>query len=196
MTVGQLSRRIFDEHKRVLLPVIGVLVANVAALLLAVVPLRTAVTAAETDATQATLELGAARRQQRDAEQARSSKETADQDLRRFYSEILPRDLPTAQKTINLWVTEAARGAGLEFQGSQFDWAEVRDSQLSRAYSRITLEGSYAAIRRFLHSVETAQEFVVVESVELVQQNDQISQSGALEVSLIVSTYFLTKPTS
>jgi Tfp pilus assembly protein PilO len=194
MTVAQLSRRIFDERKGVVLPLLVFLVANVAVLVLAVLPLRTAVAVAESEATQATLQLGEARRQERDAQQARASKESADKELRRFYTEVLPRDLPTAQKTMNLWVTEAARDAGLEFEGSQFDWGEIRDSALSRAFSRITLQGSYASIRRFLREVETAEEFVVVESVELVQQSDQVSPNSSLEMSLIVSTYFLTKP--
>jgi Tfp pilus assembly protein PilO len=196
MTLAQFSRRIFDERKAVLLPLVVVVLANVAVLVLGVLPLRTAVAAAETDATQATVQLGEARRQQREAEKARASKEGADGDLQRFYTQVLPRDLPTAQKTMNLWVNEAARNAGLDFKGSQFDWGEIRDSVLSRAYSRITLRGSYPNIRRFLHAVETAEEFVVVESVELVQQADQGVTSGGLEVSLVVATYFLTRPAS
>ena len=193
MTLAQFSRRIFDERKRVLLPLVIVVVASIGVLVLGVFPLRAAVTAAESGATQATLQLGEARREHREAERALASLETADNDLRRFYTAVLPRDLPTAQKTMNLWVTEAARDAGLEFEGSQFDWGEVRESTLSRALSRITLQGSYASIRRFLHAMEMAEEFVVVESVELMQQADE---GGALEVSLIVSTYFLTKPIS
>lgn len=196
MTLVQFSRRIFEERKGVLLPLVGVVVANLIALVVVVVPLRTSVALAQSEATQATLDLGAARREEREVEQARTSKETADRDLRTFYTTVLPRDLPTAQKTMNLWVTEAARDAGLEFQGSQFDWSEIRDSRLSRAFARITLEGSYASLRRFLHAMESAEEFVVVESVELVQQADQTAPSGALEVSLVVATYFLTKPAS
>jgi Tfp pilus assembly protein PilO len=196
MTLGQFSRRIFDERKTVLLPLVVVLLANIAALVLGVLPLRTAVAAAQGEATRSTFQLGEARRQQREVEKARGSREGADKDLKRFYAETLPRDLPTAQKTMNLWVTEAARDAGLEFQGSQFDWGEIRDSALSRAYSRITLQGSYSSIRRFLHAVETAEEFVVVESVALVQQADQAGAGGSLEVSLIVSTYFLSRPAS
>jgi hypothetical protein len=196
MTLTRLARRVFEERKRTLLPLLLALVANIAALVLAVLPLRTAVAAAGADATSATLELGEARRLHREAQQARTSKETADVDLRRFYTEVLPTDLPSAQKTMNLWVAEAARGAGLEFRGSHFDWGEVRDSQLTRAFSRITLQGSYPSIRRFLHAVETAEEFVVVERVELVQQSDQVAASGELEVSLVVATYFLSKPAS
>jgi Tfp pilus assembly protein PilO len=196
MTMVTLSRRIFEERRRTLLPLIVALAANVAALVLAVLPLRTAVAAAEAAAVEATLQLGEARRVQREAQQARTSKETADEELRRFYTAVLPRNLPTAQKTMNLWVAEAARESGLDFQGSQFDWDEVRNSPLTRAFSRITLQGSYPSIRRFLHAVETAEEFVVVESVELVQQNDMVASSGPLEVSLVVATYFLTTPPS
>jgi Tfp pilus assembly protein PilO len=196
MSFVTVSRRVFEERKRTLLPLLVALVANLAALVLAVIPLRTAVSAAETEAIRATLELGEARRLHREAQQARTSKETADQELRRFYTDVLPRDLPTAQKTMNLWVAEAAREAGLDFRGSHFDWGEVRESQLTRAFSRITLQGSYPSIRRFLHAVETAEEFVVVERVELVQQADQVSSSGDLEVSLVVATYFVTTPAS
>ena len=196
MTFVDLSRRVFEERKRTLLPLLVALVANLAALVLAVIPLRSAVSAAEAEATEATLQLGEARRLQREAQQAGTSKESADQELRRFYADVLPRDLPTAQKTINLWVAEAAREAGLEFRGSHFDWSEVRDSQLTRAFSQITLQGSYPNIRRFLHAVETAEEFVVVERVELVQQSDQVQPGGQLEVSLVVATYYRTRPAS
>jgi Tfp pilus assembly protein PilO len=194
MTLQNLLRRIFEERRRVLLPLLIVLVVNVAALLLAVLPLRTAVAAAQSGAADAMLQLGEARRLERQVGQARTSKEHADEELRRFYTEVLPRDLPTATKTMNLWVTEAARDAGLEFSGSQFDWTEIRDSRLSRAFSRITLEGNYPNMRRFLHALETADEFIVVERVELAQQNDQPSANGPLEVSLVVATYFLTSP--
>ena len=196
MTIVTLSRRLLDERRKTLLPLLVGLAANIAALVLAVLPLRTAVSAADAAATDATLQLGEARRLQREAQQARVSKETADAELRRFYTSVLPRDLPTAQKTMNLWVAEAAREAGLDFQGSHFDWADVRDSPLTRAFSRITLQGSYPSIRRFLHAVETAEEFVVVERVELVQQADQVAATGQLEVSLVVATYFVRAPAS
>jgi Tfp pilus assembly protein PilO len=194
MNAPGLVRRVFEERRRVLLPLVVVLVANVAILVLAVLPLRSAVSSAEAEAARTMQELGDARRLQTQVTRARASKQDADEELRLFYGSVLPRDLPTAQKTINLWVNEAARAAGLEFRGSQFDWDEVRDSPLTRAFSRVTLQGTYPDIRQFLHAVEAAEEFVVVERVELVQQADEISASGALEVSLVVATYFLTKP--
>jgi hypothetical protein len=194
MSVPPLWRRIFDERRGVLLPLIVALVANVAALVVAVLPLRAAVSTAEAESIEAMQQLGEARRLERQVTQARTSRETANVELRRFYADVLPRDFATVQKTMNLWVAEAAQATGLVFGGSRFDWDEIRDSKLSRASSRITLRGSYPNIRRFLHAVETAEEFVVVEQVELAQQDDQPTAGGPLEVSLDVATYFLTKP--
>jgi Tfp pilus assembly protein PilO len=189
-----LWRRIFEERKRVLLPLVIVLVTNGAALVLAVLPLKTAVASSESASINAMKDLGEARRLDRQVSQARVSKDHADQELRRFYTEVLPHDFPTAQKTITLWLTDAASEAGLQFKTSHLDWSEVHDSRLSRAFLRVTLEGSYPNIRRFLYAVETAQEFIVVEKVELAQQNDQPTAGGALEVSLVVATYYTTKP--
>jgi Tfp pilus assembly protein PilO len=53
--------------------------------------------------------------------------------------------------------------------------------------------GRYANIRRFLYAVETASEFVVVEKVGLAQSTaTEQGSNGALEVSLVVATYFVT----
>jgi Tfp pilus assembly protein PilO len=194
MTALAFGRRIFDERKRVLLPLVVVLVANILALALVIVPLKAAVALAESRAVEVMRELGEARRLERDVAQARTSTEQADKELTRFYAEVLPRDFPAAQKTLALWLTEAARDAGLEFHGSHLDWSEVKDSRLSRFFSQVTLEGRYPSIRRFLYSVETAKEFIVVEKVELAQTSDQPAADGLLEVALVVSTYFVTKP--
>jgi Tfp pilus assembly protein PilO len=71
----------------------------------------------------------------------------------------------------------------------------VRESPLSRAYSDVTLRGRYADIRRFLHAVESAGEFLVVERVELAQSSTSTpANAGVLEVSLLVSTFFRTEP--
>lgn len=194
MNTTHIWRRIFDERRRLLLPLLIAVIVNIAVLLLAVIPLQTAVASAQERAVDAMRELGDARRVDRQLTQAKASKAQADEELRKFYGDVLPRDLATAESTTNVWLTQAAEDAGLTFKGSRFDWDEVRDSRLSRAFSRVTLQGRYANIRRFLYSLETAKEFIVVERVELAQQGDQPTANGVLEVSLIVSTYFVTHP--
>lgn len=193
MSATNIWRRVFDERRQVLLPLLIAVVVNIAVLLLAVIPLQTAVASAQERAVDAMRELGDARRLDRQLTQAKTSKTQADSELQKFYGEVLPRDLATAESTTNVWLTQAAEEAGLVFKGSHFDWDEIRDSRLSRAFSRVTLEGRYANIRRFLYSMETAKEFIVVERVELAQQGDQPTANGMLEVSLLVSTYFVTR---
>ncbi len=189
----RLWRRVYTEQRRVVLPLLAALAVNVAVLLLAVLPLKRSVTAADAAALQATVELGNARRLSLRARAAAASRQRADEQLQQFYADVLPRDFANASKTTNLWLQKAAEQAGLQFRGAHFDWKPVRESRLSRAFSTVTLVGRYPNIRRFLYAVETASEFIVVEKVELAQSGStQPGASDALEVSLVVSTDFLT----
>lgn len=187
-----LWRRVYEERRRVLLPLVAATVVNVAVLVLGVLPLSRSVASAENAAIQATADLANARLLERQARDATASRARADEELTRFYSEVLPKDFATAARTTNRWLQEAARDAGLDFKGSHFEWDEVRDSQLSRAYSTVTLAGRYNDIRRFLYSVETAQEFIVVEEVALAQTGTSAAPAGDIEVTLRVATYFRT----
>jgi Tfp pilus assembly protein PilO len=68
----------------------------------------------------------------------------------------------------------------------------MHESRLQRVSCHLTLKGDYQDIRRFLYNLETAQQFIVVEKVELAQQgNSQQNTNGQLEVGLDVATYFL-----
>jgi Tfp pilus assembly protein PilO len=190
-----LWRRIYAERRRVLLPLIIAAVVNVAVLLLVLLPLGRSVAAAEIAAQDATLKLAQARQLERQARNATTSRDRADRELQQFYTTVLPNGFAVASRTTNRWLQEAARNAGLEFRGANFDWEAVRESPLSRAYSDVTLRGRYADIRRFLHAVESAEQFVVVERVELAQSTTTSpANTGILEVSLLVSTFFVTEP--
>lgn len=184
-----LWRRIFDERRRLLLPVLVGLAVNLAVLVLAVFPLARSLEGARAEHTQATVDLANAQRLERQARDAAGSRARADQELARFYSGVLPKDFATARRSTLRWVQQAAGDAGLEFGNQHFDYDEVRDSRLSRAYSTVTLSGRYADVRRFLYAVETAQEFIVVEKVALAQSD---AASAPLTVTLTVSTYYLT----
>lgn len=186
-------RRIYSEHRRVALPLLIAAVVNVAVFVLVVLPLGRSVATADTSASDATLQLATARQQQRQARNATASRERADRELRRFYTDVLPASFPVASRATNRWLQQAARDAGLEYRGASFNWEPVRESSLSRAYSTATLRGRYQNIRQFLHAVESATEFLVVESVALTQPATSGS-AGALEVSIVVSTFFLTEP--
>jgi Tfp pilus assembly protein PilO len=183
--------RVYEERRRVIVPLVILAAVSVATLFLAVWPLQRSVANTENAALEAVVGLANARRLERQARDAADSKRRADTELQTFYTDVLPRDFATATKTTTQWLQQAARDAGLEFKASHFDWDVVRDSRLSRAFSTVTLVGKYASIRRFLYAVETATEFIVVEKVSVAESTGQ-GNSGNLEVSLGVATYFLS----
>jgi Tfp pilus assembly protein PilO len=187
-----LWKRIYLERRRVLLPLVLVLAANIAAFLLVVVPLQTNMDTAEADERTATADLANATRVNERATLASKSRVQADAQLKQFYGTILPKDFASAQKTVNLWLTQAAAEAGLSFRSARFTQDDVDDSQLMKATQTMVLQGRYADIRRFLHAVESAEEFIVLERVELAQSdNTQQGRDSNLGVELTVSTYFL-----
>jgi Tfp pilus assembly protein PilO len=186
----RLWRRVFDDYKRIALPLVVLLVANVAASILAVVPLRSSMAAARSQVLDTTLELAQARKLDKQAHDARASRDRAEAELQKFYTTVLPRDQNGAINTIQS-LAEAARGAGLIFRTSHYDVTDVRDSRLDRLFATVTLQGRYANFRRFLYELEGAEEFVILERVELDQSSDRAGAEGLLEVSLGVSTYFL-----
>ena len=183
--------RIYRERRALILPLIAVLIVNLAVLLLVVMPLQRSAASAQEDAQQARVALAGAKMLERQTDQAVSGRGTAEADLKRFDADILPRDFPTATRTANQWLQRAARDAGLEFRGSRFEAKEVRDSRLMRAYSTVTLVGRYGNLRKFLAAMEAAKEFVVLERVELAQSDStQQGPNDQLEIALAVSTYF------
>jgi Tfp pilus assembly protein PilO len=187
--------RIYVERRRVLLPLVAILILNVLVLALVVWPMRSHVASTEAEADASTLDLLNARRTQIGTKGAAESQRLADQQLRTFYTDVLPRDLATATKTTNRWLQQAAADAGLEYRAARYEWDHIRDSRLSRAHSTVTLRGRYSDVRRFLHAVEAAEEFIIVESVEVAQPDaTQASPDSQLELALDVATYFVTSP--
>jgi hypothetical protein len=187
-----LTKRIFMERRRVILPLLAFLVANVVGLG-AVVWLQRGEANAEIDRLQTDSELADARKQAMLAKDQKTRKERADLELRKFYAEILPKDFATAQNMTNFWLDRIAASARLRYRGGTFDPAPVRDSRLIKFTGEVTLVGEYADIRRFLYEVETAEEFLIIEKVALSQPN-ATQGGGQLEVALTVATYFLSEP--
>ena len=191
-----LWRRVYHERRAVVLPLLVILAANAAVLALGVFPLAADVASLQTDARNASTNLMRARLAETQAKGAAASKQRADQELRKFYSEILPEN-PTGARKIVSFLQHTATGAGLEFQRISLEQSEVKDSQLEKMSGKVTLSGEYQNIRRFLYEVETAEEFVVIERVGLAQASDlRSANTGRLEVTLDLATYYLATPSS
>lgn len=185
--------RIYAERRAVVLPVLLLLIANLAVLAIGVWPLQRSVRAAGDEEFQALLDLEQARREDRDARMAETRKQEVDVELRKFYKDILPRDLASAQVVTQLWLAQVAKQNGVVFQQGTHRHAEVRDSQLIKVTSEATLMGTYRDIRRFLFAVESAPEFVIVEEAQLGDTSAGPAQNptGELEIAIKAATYFV-----
>jgi len=184
-----LTRRVFQERRRVVLPLLIFLVLNLAVLGGVVYPLKQKIEGAEGARSKASLALEKARADHRTAVGQRTSKARADVELKKFYSEILPKDFSAARNLTNFWLGRIAEQSKLTYRAGQYESEEIRDSNLMRFKGEVTLVGEYADIRRFLYQVETAQEFVIVERVQLTQPN-AVQGNAQLELALSVTTYY------
>ena len=92
-----LVTRIIREKRALVAPLAVALTANVAFAVVAVYPLRASVATAERRATTAAQNLRAAGERLDVAKEAQAGKAKADEQLRRFYDEVLPRNLAGAR---------------------------------------------------------------------------------------------------
>lgn len=190
----KLRQRIYAERRAVIAPLGVFLIANVATLALGVIPLERSVAGQADARVAAKAELAEALKLDKQAKDSRASKERAEEELAKFYADILPRQINSAVNITSSWLHRVARESGVTLDSNLISPEQVRDSSLVRVAANVTLRGQYANIRRFLYVVETAQEFVIIEKVGLSESSAaQGSGGGMLELELDVSTYFVTK---
>jgi Tfp pilus assembly protein PilO len=184
-----LLRRVFTERRAVVVPLTIFLAANIAVLALVVWPLQRTVAGGKEAQWQVTQEVAAARTQEIQAKTDRAGKDRAEIELQKFYTEILPKDDRSAIVATTFSLNRLAEESNVTFKVGQWDREVVKESTLTRLSGQVTLVGEYSNVRRFLYEVETAQEFVIIESVELssssVAQNDNL-----LELGLVIATYY------
>ena len=185
-----LWKRIYLERRRVLLPVIALLAIKVGVLLLVVLPLARSVTLAERGALDARLDLATAQRQQTQAAAQRDGRDRAIVELQKFYDDVLPGSIAHATEVTNFWLQGVAEQYGVRFHSGAWAPDDVRDSSLIVYTGQVTLTGDYSDIRKFLYHVETAEQFVIVDAVELSRAS-AVQDESAIEVALTVSTYYL-----
>ncbi len=186
-----LWRRIFVERRAVLLPLAVALVANVLALGLGVLPQQQGVVSAEHAAVNARLTLANANVTDKAAKEIRIGKDRADQEMKKFYAEILPRNFQEAVSIMNFWLLKVSEETRVPFRsGSSTSKPSPEPSNLVKVMTKATLTGDYADIRRFLYELETAQQFVIIESMELTQSGTQ-QAGGVLEVAIEIATYYV-----
>jgi len=190
---GGLPGRVVRE-KRVVMLVVGLaLVANLAVATLVVYPMSALVEAGEQQAQIGAQALRAAEQEFAAANATMAGRTRATDDLRRFYTTLLPTDLAGARRATYLKLTQLARDAQLKMQRRAEEVFEPRQYEvdtgitLTRLGISMVLKGDYESVRQFLRDMEAAAEFIVVDNVALAEGTEP---GSALVLTVELSTYY------
>lgn len=180
-------RRVLAEKRALLVPLLVALLVNVALYAIVLYPLSKKVAGGEQEAGAATAALNAARRDFAAARATVTGKEQADEELQKFYLDVLPADIRGARRITFLRIEQLAQQSGLRLERETSDPNPQRESRLVKFMYRASLSGEYRSIRRFIHTLETAPEFLVLENVDLSQGE---AEDRALNVEVEIATYY------
>jgi hypothetical protein len=184
-------RRIVREHRRAVYLLAAALAINAALYALVVYPLARRVESGEQEAGESTRALVAARKTFESARGTVTGKKEADAELAKFYQDVLPTDLSGARRVLYPHLDQLAREANLTVGASRFTDKDDSDrlGDLRKITMTMSLSGEYSNIRRFIHELETAPEFLVLESVSVIAETDN---DRRLNVVAQVATYYRT----
>ncbi len=178
-------------EKRIVLGAIAIAIAaNLVAYAVWLHPLQASVASGEARVAAADQGRRAAERELKAAHATEVGKLRAEGDLKTFYAQVLPANFAEARKIAYVRLSQLAAEANLRYQRQTAEESrDQKNSRLSRLSMTVVLEGNYEDIRRFLHSVETAPEFLVIDNVALAQGSEP---NAPLLLTLAVSTYYWT----
>ena len=190
MSDAALGRRVLSEYRRLVVPLAIALVANIVVYAFVVYPLSQRVANIVQRDAAAARTLAAARQEHNDAVGTSTGKDRAARELSRFYKEVLPRDLAAARQLTHKRVPQIAKQFDVEFLSATITASpRTRQSSLARFTSKVELAGQYRDVRAFIHELETAPEFVVIDDVSLSEED---VEGGILQLTLQLSTYYQT----
>jgi len=184
-TQSVLARRVFDENRKPVIWLAAGLVINVLVYAFGVYPLSQRVANVSERNDTAARALAAARQENQQASGALTGKDQAVTKLDKFYTEVLPRDLASARALTHVRLAQLARMHNLRYERAQSEPVLTKDSKLTQLKVQMNLGGSYGGVRGFLHSLETAPQFVVIDNVVLGE-----SDGDSLQLTLTLSTYY------
>ena len=186
-----LLKRILNE-KRTLVTIVGVILAiDFGLYVFGVRPYSNKVSQSETRATAADGQLGQVRAAYAAASETRANKDSADTELQRFYTDVLPVDLAGARRISSPFLVKLAADANLVLERRTSVSERERESRLARLRTTMVLAGEYEDIRQFIYELETAPEFILIEEV-ILSQGDESDEE--LVLTLGVSTYYWAEP--
>jgi type IV pilus assembly protein PilO len=182
-------KRVMAEKRGIVIPLVLAIIANVLLYALVVFPLGRQVASAQNQAQAAHQELYKARNDNASAKATVSGKQQADAALQKFYKDVLPADQSLARRLTYTRLSQLAKQANVQLEHGSNAVKHEKGSTLSKLTTTYTLTGDYRNVRRFIYSLETAPEFIVLENVGLTSGNEQQTNRG-LSVNLDIATYF------
>ena len=185
--MNPLYRRIATERRSVLLPIVLALVANALVYFLIVRPLGVSSEGAADRAVAAAAAVRVAEREEAIARELVTGKARADEELSAFYERVLPADSTAARRMTYASLPALARRTDIQYERRRNELEEVdNESGLGRLVIRMELQGDYENVRDFIHQLERAPEFVIIEDVVLSERET----SAPLSLTITLSTYF------
>jgi len=184
-------QRVTTEKRRLLVPLAIGIIANIVLYVVVVFPLAHQITNIQNEEHAAREQLVKARQDYNDAKATVTGKQQADAALQKFYKDVLPADQGVAQRLTFTRLAELAKQANVRLEHGTNEIAREKGSSLSKLTTRYTLTGTYPDVRRFIYSLETAPEFIVLENIGLSSSSDQQS-ARAVAMTLDIATYFRT----
>ena len=178
--------RVFAEKRRVILPIAIAAIVNLVVYAVVIYPRTSSAGALEHRAQQAAMARARAAADLRDAEAMQSGQERATRQLARFYDSVLPKGQEGARRITYRRLATLADESNLDYDRRTITTGKENESALEHMDMTMVLEGEYRDVRRFIHKLETAPEFVVIESVTLVQGE----KNAPLTLTVKLSTYY------
>jgi Tfp pilus assembly protein PilO len=179
------------EKRHLLVPLAIGIIANIVLYVVVVFPLGHQVVTTEREEHAAREQLVKARQDYNSAKATVTGKQQADAALQKFYKDVLPGDQSVARRLTFTKLAELAKQANVKLEHGTAEMSRQKGSALSKLTTRYTLTGNYPDVRRFIYSLETAPEFIVLENIGLSSSSDAQSQR-AVAMNLEIATYFRT----
>jgi len=184
--VMRLVRRVVDEHRRAVIIIAAAFVVNVLLYLFVVRPLNQSVATVEQRTVAAEQAKAAAQAEFDRANGTLTGKDRATKELGTFYSMVLAQDLSGARRLTYGRMQRLAQENRLAYQGSRYEPVEERGSTLTKLKVNVELTGTYNNLRSFIHTIESAPQFVVIENISLAEGSNE----GTLRLAMDLSTYY------
>jgi hypothetical protein len=185
-----LARRVFAENRKPIIWLAAGLAVNVLVYAFGVYPLSQRVANVSQRNDTAAQALAAARLENEQASGALTGKDEAMTKLAKFYTEVLPPTLASARQLTHLRLAQMARMHNLRYGRASSEPVLGKESKLTQLKVDLSLGGSYAGVRAFLHDLETAPQFVVIDNVVLAESDSD----DRVELTLALSTYYRSTP--